>query len=214
MEDLKSLTQAVGDLDEETTVRLIDDYVSRKPSPSEAQMVLNACQEGMSVVGERFDNDEYYIADLIFAGDLMTKVADKLKPFLGEEGAAKVGKIVLGTVKGDVHNIGKNIFKSTVEAGGFEVYDLGVDQPVAAFVDKVEEVNADIVGMSGLLGYSTVAMADVVAGLREAGLRDRVKIIIGGQAVTETACEKMGADASTTNAHEGLQICLGWVRND
>ena len=83
----------------------------------------------MSVVGERFDNDEYYIADLIFAGDLMTKVADKLKPFLGEEGAAKVGKIVLGTVKGDVHNIGKNIFKSTVEAGGFEVYDLGVDQP-------------------------------------------------------------------------------------
>ncbi|MFW6116641.1 MAG: cobalamin B12-binding domain-containing protein [bacterium] len=214
MEDLKSLTQAVADLDEGTIVKLVDDHVSGNPSPSEAQMVLNACQEGMSIVGERFDKDEYYIADLVFAGELMTGVADKLKPYLGEEGAPKAGKIVLGTVKGDVHDIGKNIFKTTAEAGGFAVYDLGVDQPADAFVKKVEEVDADIVGMSGLLGYSTAAMADVVAALREAGLRERVKIIIGGQAVSQIRCEQMGADAFTTNAHEGLQTCLGWVRND
>lgn len=214
MDDLNSLIQAVGELNEEKVLKKIEEFIARNPSADEAQSIVGACQEGMNIVGELFEKGEYFIGDLIFAGELLTKITEMLKPLLGDRSAEKIGKIVLGTVEGDVHDIGKNIFKSMAEVNGFEVFDLGVDLPPAAFVDKVKKTGAEIVGMSGLLGFSLDAMERTIKALQEAGLRDSLKIILGGQAVTPEFAKKSGADAATTNAQEGVKFCLGWVRKN
>ncbi|NTW71515.1 MAG: cobalamin-binding protein [Eubacteriaceae bacterium] len=212
MVDLKAITTAVGELEEEKVLEMLNDFVASNPTEDEAQKVVGACQEGMAMVGDLFESGEYFVGDLIFAGELLTEAIDVLKPVIGSGSTAKVGSIVIGTVHGDLHDIGKNIFKSMSEAAGFEVYDLGIDQPVQAFIDKVKEVKPNIVGMSGVLTLALEAMKDTVDGLKEAGLRDSVKIIIGGNPVTKEACEHIGADAFTTNAAEGVKIAQNWVK--
>lgn len=212
MADLKILTQAVGDLNEPEVMKILEEFVAENPSLEEAGKVLNACQQGMAIVGDLFEKNEYFVGDLIFAGELLTAAIDTLKPVLGGESAGKVGKMVLATVQGDLHDIGKNIFKSMSEAAGFDVYDLGIDAPPSAFVDKVKEVQPEIVGMSAVLTLALDSMKSTVEALEEAGLRDQVKIIIGGNPVTEDACKQIGADMFTTNAAEGIKICQGWVK--
>ncbi|MCR3921260.1 MAG: cobalamin-dependent protein [Firmicutes bacterium] len=211
MLDLKALTEAVGELDEEKVVSELTAFVASNPTEQDAQKAVAACQAGMAVVGDLFEQGEYFVGDLIFAGELLTNAIDVLKPVLGSETAASVGAIVLGTVSGDLHDIGKNIYKSMMEAAGFVVYDLGIDQPASAFVDKVKEVKPAVVGMSGVLTLALEAMKETVDALQEAGVRDTVKIIIGGNPVTKEACEQIGADAFTTNAAEGVKIAQGWV---
>jgi len=211
MADLKAIKTAVGELEEEQVLEMLNDFVATNPSEAEAQEVVAACQQGMAQVGELFESGEYFVGDLIFAGELLTEALDVLKPVIGAGSSEQKGTIVLGTVHGDLHDIGKNIFKSMSEAAGFEVIDLGIDQPVQAFVDKVKEVKPQIVGMSGVLTLALEAMKDTVDGLKEAGLRDDVKVIIGGNPVTKEACEHIGADAFTTNAAEGVKTCTAWV---
>ncbi|GBF32595.1 methyltransferase corrinoid protein [Desulfocucumis palustris] len=212
MLDMQELTKAVGDLDEKKVLGLLNEFVASNPSPQDTAMVVSACQQGMAIVGDLFDAKEYFVGDLIFAGELLTSAIDILKPVMGGENTAKIGKMVLATVQGDLHDIGKNIFKSMSEAAGFEVYDLGIDAPASAFVEKVKEVNPEIVGMSGVLTLALDSMKNTVEALKEAGLRDGVKLIIGGNPVTEEACNMIGADAFTTNAAEGVKICQGWVK--
>lgn len=212
MADLDALTQAVGELDEEKVLELLREFVATNPGGEEAQQVVNACQQGMVIVGNMFETNEYFVGDLIFAGELLTAAMDILKPVLVGDGSEKVGSIVLGTVEGDLHDIGKNIFKSMAEAAGFEVHDLGIDVPASAFVEKVKEVKPQIVGMSGVLTLALDAMKKTVDALNEEKLRDGVKIIIGGNPVTEDACNQIGADQFTTNAAEGVKICQGWVK--
>ncbi|MCR4429515.1 MAG: cobalamin-dependent protein [Tepidanaerobacteraceae bacterium] len=209
---LNELTQAIGDLDEEKVMEMLAEFVYSKPTENEAQEVVNACQQGMGIVGDLFEKGEYFVGDLIFAGQLLTEAINTLKPVIGGKSASKVGTIVLGTVHGDLHDIGKNIFRSMAEAAGFVVHDLGTDQPVSNFVEKVKEVNPDIVGMSGVLTLAIESMKDTIDGLKKAGLRDGVRIIIGGNPVTKEACEYVGADAFTSNAAAGVKICQGWVR--
>ncbi|KPU42512.1 methionine synthase [Oxobacter pfennigii] len=209
--DLKILTQAVGELDEERVLEMLQSFVEGKPSEEEAQKVVAACQSGMAIVGDLYEKGEYFVGDLIFAGELLTNAINTLKPVLGSDSTASAGTIVLGTVAGDLHDIGKNIFKSMSEAAGFKVIDLGIDQPASAFVEKVKEVKPVAVGMSGVLTLALEAMKDTVDALKEAGLRDSVKIIIGGNPVTKEACQQIGADAFTTNAAEGVKIIQGWV---
>ncbi|HHX74918.1 MAG TPA: cobalamin-binding protein [Firmicutes bacterium] len=211
MLDLKALTAAVGELDEEKVLADLKAFVAGNPSEEEAQQAVAACQAGMAIVGDLFEQGEYFVGDLIFAGELLTNAIDILKPILGGASSSTVGTIVLGTVAGDLHDIGKNIFKSMAEAAGFVVHDLGIDQPAANFVAKVKEVKPDIVGMSGVLTLALEAMKDTVDALKEAGVRDSVKVIIGGNPVTKEACEQIGADAFTTNAAEGVKICQSWV---
>jgi len=165
----------------------------------------------MALVGDRFESGEYFVGDLIFAGELLTESIDLLKPVLGNAQTKKIGKIVLATVRGDLHDIGKNIFKTMAEAAGFEVIDLGIDQPEEMFVQKVREENPDIVGMSGILTLSLKSMKDTVEALKTAGLRDSVKIIIGGNPVTKESCEDIGADAFTTNAAAGVKMCRDFL---
>jgi len=212
MIDLKELTQALGDLDEEKVIQMLTDFVNSNPSEQEAQEVVNACQQGMGIVGDLFEKGEYFVGDLIFAGELLTEAINTLKPVIGSKSDQTVGTIVLGTVHGDLHDIGKNIFRSMAEAAGFMVHDLGTDQPVEAFVEKVKQLKPDIVGMSGVLTLAIDSMKDTVDGLKKAGLSDDVKIIIGGNPVTQEACEYVGADAFTTNAAAGVKICQGWVK--
>lgn len=212
MMDLNALTQAVGDLDESAVLDMLNQFVAKNPNEAEAQKVVNACQQGMALVGDLFDKGEYFVGDLIFAGELLSSAIDVLKPVIGTGSTTKVGSIVLGTVQGDLHDIGKNIFKSMSEAAGFEVYDLGIDIAPSAFIEKVKEVKPKIIGMSGVLTLALEAMKVTVDELKSAGLRDSVKIIIGGNPVTKEACEQIGADAFTTNAAEGVKICQGWVK--
>lgn len=212
MIDIKMLTQVIGELDEERLMELLLEFVASKPTQEEAQAVVNACQQGMNIVGQLYETGEYFVGDLIFAGELLTESIDILKPIIGAGNSAKVGKIVLGTVEGDLHDIGKNIFRSMAEAAGFAVYDLGIDQNPTAFVRKVREIDPQIVGLSGLLSITLVNMKKTVDALTEAGLRNQIKIIIGGNPVTQEACEHIGADAYTTNAAEGIRICQNWVK--
>lgn len=212
MADLQVLTQAVGDLDEDKVMEILREFVATNPSTVEANKVVNACQEGMAIVGDLFEKNEYFVGDLIFAGELLTAAIDTIKPVLGSESSAKLGKLIIATVEGDLHDIGKNIFKSMSEAAGFEVYDLGIDAPASAFVEKVKEVQPDVVGMSGVLTLALDSMKATVDALNEAGLRSGVKVIIGGNPVTEEACRQIGADAFTTNAAEGVKIVKEWVK--
>lgn len=211
MIDLKELTAAVGELDEDAVSSLLNEFVATNPSEEEALEVVAACQNGMAMVGEMFEQGEYFVGDLIFAGELLTDAINLLKPVMGSGSSSKVGTILLGTVSGDLHDIGKNIFKSMAEAAGFNVHDLGIDQSATTFVEKVKELKPEIVGMSGVLTLALESMKETVDALEEAGLRDSVKIIIGGNPVTKEACEQIGADAFTTNAAEGVKISQGWV---
>ena len=212
MLDFKVLTEAIGELEEETVLDSLNEFVAINPSQEEAQKAVAACQAGMAIVGDMFDTGEYFVGDLIFAGELLTNAMDILKPVLGSSSEKKLGSIVLATVEGDLHDIGKNIFKSMSESAGFEVYDLGIDQSTEDFVEKIKEVNPDFVGMSGVLTLALESMKNTVDGFKEAGLRDSVKVIIGGNPVTKEACEHIGADAFTTNAAEGVKILQEWVK--
>ena len=211
MLDLMSLTEALGNLEEEKVLSMLRDFVAKGPTEAEAQEAISACQDGMEIVGDLFEKNDYFIGDLIFAGELLTEAMNVLKPVIGSKSAEKAGKIVLGTVHGDVHNIGKNIFKSMAEAAGFDVYDLGIDVPVSAFVEKTREVQPDIVGLSGVLTMAINSMKDTVDGLKEAGLRNTVKVTIGGACASREAMAVSGADAWSTNAAEAVKVCLDWV---
>lgn len=209
MLDLKGLTQTLGDLEEDQVLDMLKEFAANNPTEAEALEAVGACQAGMGVVGERFENGEYFVGDLIFAGELLTEAINVLKPALGAGASTIIGTILLGTVHGDLHDIGKNIFKSMSEAAGFQVVDLGIDVEVEEFVSKAKEIKPLIIGMSGVLTLAIDSMKETVDALKTAGVDS--KIIIGGTPVTKEACEFVGADGFTSNAAEGVKICQGWA---
>ena len=209
MLNIKLLTEVVGDLEEDLAIEMLEDFLATNPSENEAMEAVNACQAGMSIVGDRFENGDYFVGDLIFAGELLTECIGILKPALGGENTKSLGTILLGTVHGDLHDIGKNIFKSMAEAAGFSVVDIGIDVSVEVFVAKAKDVMPQIIGMSGVLTLAIDSMKDTIDAIKTAGVD--AKIIIGGNPVTKEACEFTGADSFTTNAAEGVKICQGWM---
>jgi methanogenic corrinoid protein MtbC1 len=211
MVDTAKLKQIVGDLDEDQVNEILDQFLASKPSSEDARKVVEACQQGMEIVGSNFEKGDYFVGDLIFAGELLTSSIEKLKPFLGSGGGENRGVIVLGTVEGDIHDIGKNIFKGMAEAAGFKVVDIGIDQSPDAFVNAVKESKAKVVGFSGVLTLSLDSMKRTVEALKSAGVRDGVKVIIGGNAVNREACIHTGADAWSKNAAEAVKTCAAWV---
>jgi dimethylamine corrinoid protein len=211
MLDLTLLTSAIGDLDEEEILSMLNEFAAAGPDKTQAARAIEACQKGMETVGRRFETGEYFVGDLIYAGELLTESMDILKPVIGSATEQKIGKIVLGTVEGDLHDIGKNIFKSMAEAAGFEVYDLGINVPAERFVEKVKEVQPDILGLSGVLTMAVTSMKEAVDSLKENGLRDNIKITIGGACASYEAMQLTGADAWSTNAAETVNVCRSWV---
>jgi methanogenic corrinoid protein MtbC1 len=211
MIDTAKLKQIVGELDEDSVNKMLDQFLATNPSGDDARKVVEACQQGMEIVGANFEKGEYFVGDLIFAGELLTSSIEKLKPLLGNGETGSRGVIVLGTVEGDIHDIGKNIFKGMAEAAGFKVVDIGIDQGPPAFVKAVQENKSGIVGLSGVLTLSIDSMKRTVEALKDAGLRETVKIMIGGNAVNPEACTFVGADSWSKNAAEAVKICGSWI---
>jgi dimethylamine corrinoid protein len=171
------------------------------------QDFLLACQECMEEVGKKFEAGEYFLPELIMAGEIFKQVSARIKPYLKHgEGQEHRGTIVVGTPKGDIHALGKDIFCVLAEAAGFTVHNLGEDVPPEGFIEKVKATGASILGMSALITTTYPYMAQVIELLKENGMRDGVKVVIGGGATSKDLADKIGADAQTWDAYEGIRI--------
>lgn len=176
-----------------------------------AQQILEeGLLSGMSVIGEKFKNNEVFVPEVLVAARAMNKGAELLKPLLAEEGVKATGKVCIGTVKGDLHDIGKNLVKMMLEGKGLEVIDLGTDVSPETFVQTAREQNCQIICLSALLTTTMGVMADVVKAAQDAGIRDRVKIMIGGAPVTDEFCQRIGADAYTADAATAADVAVGY----
>ena len=177
----------------------------------EAEKIISVLSEGMDVVGEKYQAGEYFVTSLIIAGETMKEALEVLEPHLSGRGGVKRGKIVMATVAGDIHDIGKNIFTTLMGTAGFEVIDLGVDVSAEAIVAAVKEHSPDILGLSALLTTNLEQFPLIVEMLEKEGLRSRVKIVVGGATVTDEFAEGAGVDALAKSAVEGVNICKAWV---
>ncbi len=210
MSDFRELSNLFGKLDEDGVYKYLNKFIMHADK-QEGLSALAAAQDGMEIVGKLYEQGEYFIGDLIFAGEIFSGAMEILSPLLERDSYEKKGTIVIGTVRGDLHDIGKKIFSNFAETSGFEIYDLGIDVPAEEFVRKAREVKADIIGLSGILTMAINEMKIVVNELVKEGLRDKVKVIIGGNCVNDSVCEAVGADAATRNAATGVNICKEWM---
>jgi 5-methyltetrahydrofolate--homocysteine methyltransferase len=205
----QALIDAIAEMEDEKAVSLATQMIEAGTSPLD---ILDACKAGMSIVGERFEKGEYFVPELILAGEMLKQISEIVKPHLSAQGdAPKLGKVLLGTVSGDIHDIGKDIVHFMLEVNGFEVHDLGVDVPVESFVDAVTTDRPDVLALSGFLTLSYDAMRDTVAALSAAGVRDRVKIMIGGGTVDDGVRAFAGADAFGLNAMDAVNLAKSWI---
>ena len=176
--------------------------------------VLEQCREAVEKVGKQFELGKYFLPELVMAGEMLKKISSLTEPFLerdAEDKTASIGIVVLGSVKGDIHDIGKDMVKFLLDVNGFEVHDLGVDVPPDRFVEAIKEVHPEVVGMSALLTTVFESMKNTVAAIQAAGLRDEVKIMIGGGTVTEEVRAYSGADAYGKDAVVAVNLAKAWV---
>ncbi len=209
----EALIKAITDLNEDKVKKMVKEELKKGVTPEE---ILAVFQRGMDSVGNLYEESEYFIADLIMAGIIFREILDLEEMKFDKTIIQKnsIGAIVLGTVKGDLHDIGKDIFSDIATSAGFVIHDLGVDVDPVNFVHKIRETNAKIVGMSGVLSLAISSMKETVDAIEKAGLRNNVKIIAGGNLLNEDANQFIGADSFANNATEGLKICKKWMNKD
>lgn len=172
-------------------------------------LVLDECRKGMTIVGERFQAGDYYLAELMLSAEVFKAAVAILDPYLAKARPAEPkGKIVLATLKGDIHDLGKNILATLLNAHGFEVHDLGVDLPPEKLVESVQEIKPDLVGFSALITAAFESMKEAADMLREAGIRDDIKLMVGGGVTTSMVKDFIGADFQTVDATEGVDYCI------
>jgi len=202
---LNSIVDSLANLDMDNTIKFVKEAIEK----FDVKSVIDALAEGMRVVGEKYERGEYFVSDLIVSAEIFNEAMNIVKPKILElrKEVKPIGKVVIGTVYGDIHDIGKNLVKTFLEANGFEVIDLGADVPVEKFVEAVKQYNPDIVGMSALLTSTMIHMKNVIDALKKEGLRDKVKIIVGGAPITEEFAKSIGADAYGENAYKAVEIC-------
>lgn len=205
MSGLTDLSKALVDLNEEEVSRLVEEKLNQGADPIS---IVKECNDGMTQVGKLFEEKEYFLSELIMSGEILKNVMSILEPRLRnvDLGSSK-GTVLIGTVKDDIHDIGKNIVVTLLRGTGFEVIDMGVDVPAAVFVDKVRESGAKVLGLSALLNFTFPEMKKVVDELAAAGLRDKVKVIIGGAPCNEQVREFVGADYYARDAVSGVNMC-------
>lgn len=207
MIDFKKLAVAMGELDEETVKKLLKTVTTTE----EANKAMEACQDGMNKIGNMFEGGEYFVGDLIYAGEIMTDIVEILKPLLlADEGGGAKAKVIICTVKDDLHDIGKNIVRSMLEAAGFEVLDLGIDVSAEKIIETAKAENIKIVALSGVLTLALDSMKNIIAAIKASGLKD-VKVIVGGNPVTEEAARLMGADDWAYSPQKTVKICSAWA---
>ncbi len=205
MVDLSPLPKAIEEGDRDKAVQLTTEALSVGASPQD--IITHGLQSGMGVVGEKFSSGEYFLPDMLMAARAMKAALEVLKPSLEKTGIPTIGKVVIGTVEGDMHDIGKNVVATFLSGSGFEVFDLGLNVTEKKFIDEVREKKPDILGLSALLTTTMPAMGRVIKALDVAGLRSSVKVIIGGAPVTQDYANYIGADAYAHDGGKAVPVC-------
>ena len=209
VEILDRIRNHVVNLELEASPQAVQEALDARIPPLE--ILTDGLSKGVEMVGEKFEAGEYFLSELIMAGEIMKAGVALLNPYLKREAVKSLGTIVLGTVKDDIHDIGKNIFGTLIQSAGFNVFDLGVDVAADRFISAVKEYDANILGMSALVTTTMTHMAEVVKAVEQAGLRTKVRIIAGGAPVTDDYAKKIGADAGVNDAIQGIEVCKRWM---
>lgn len=204
---MNEISEAIVELEEDKVLKLVKEKLDSGEDPIK---ILEALRLGMSEIGKG-SGDTIFLTDLIMAGEIFNEAMEILMPKLVSGSTKNLGKVVIGTVEGDIHNIGKDIAINFLKAEGFDVIDLGVDVPPQKFIDAIKEHNPPVVGMSGLLTLSIEPMKKAIEGIVAANLRDKVKVIIGGERTDEEVRKHVGADAWVNDAIDGVKIIKNWV---
>jgi 5-methyltetrahydrofolate--homocysteine methyltransferase len=203
------LVTAMVELREEEVLELVEERLRAGDDPLD---ILSDTRKALTIIGNRFEEKEYFIPELVFAGEIASEVSEILQPELTTEGEAEyLGTIVIGTVAGDIHDIGKNIVSFMLDTSGFKVNDLGIDVSPETFVDSIRETEPDVVGLSGFLTFSYDMMKETIEAIAEAGLRDQVKIMIGGGQIDDQVVRYANADAHGPDAMAAVSLAKQWV---
>jgi 5-methyltetrahydrofolate--homocysteine methyltransferase len=204
----KELIELMADLREAESIALVKERVQKGEDPMK---ILDDARTAMETVGKRFETCEYFIPDLMMAGEILRQISEIVKPLVTAGGGKKFGKVMIGTVAGDIHNIGKDIVTFMLDVSGFEVLDLGIDVPMEVFVEKAKAFQPQVIGLSGLLTLAFDSMKQTVEALEKAGLRDKVKIMIGGGQIDEEVKKHTKADAYGKDAMAAVTLCKQWI---
>ena len=205
----KDIVSALANLKEKDALKIVHDRLSAGDDP---QSILEDAKRAMEIVGKRFETREYFIPDLVYSGEILKEITKVVKLKLPKTTQTECqGKIIIGTVAGDIHDIGKNIVTFMLDINGFEVYDLGVDLPAQKFVEKIKETDADIIGLSGFLTLVFDSMKETIETIKAAGLRDRVKIMVGGGLIDDEVRKYTGADAYGRDAVAAVSLARKWA---
>lgn len=205
----EKLVKAIVEMREEEAMASVKELLDKREDPLK---IMEQCKKAVEIVGARFEKGEYFLPELIMAGHMLTEISNRVKPVLSKGLEVKrIGKVVMGTVEGDVHDIGKNIVNFLLDANGFEVIDIGIDVPTEKFVQAIRDFSPQVVGLSGLLTLAYDSMKKTVQAIERAGLRNKVKIIIGGGQVNDTIKEYAGADAYGKDAMAGVLLAKQWM---
>jgi methanogenic corrinoid protein MtbC1 len=210
-ENEQRLLDAIADMREDEALELAKGMLDAGDDPIR---VLELCRMAMETVGKRFQEGEYFLPELILAGEMLERIGEMAKPLIvaGEGKAAKKhGRVLIGTVHGDLHDIGKNIVTFMLDINGYEVKDIGIDVPVERFVEEIRAFQPSVVGLSGFLTLAFDSMKETIDAIAKAGMRDKMKIMIGGGQVDETVRAYTGADAYGNNAMAAVTLCRGWI---
>ena len=203
------LVKAIVEMREEEAMASVKELLDKREDPLK---IMEQCKKAVEIVGARFEKGEYFLPELMMAGHMLTEISNRVKPVLSKGLEVKrIGKVVMGTVEGDVHDIGKNIVNFLLDANGFEVIDIGIDVPAEKFVQAIRDFSPQVVGLSGLLTLAYDSMKKTVQAIERAGLRNKVKIIIGGGQVNDTIKEYAGADAYGKDAMAGVLLAKQWM---
>ena len=205
-----TLAEALADFQASAVLDAVNSRLDKGEDPMD---ILRELKDGMTDVGDKFSRGDYFLGELMMSADLFTKAVAIIEPKLKGRTKETIGKIVIGTPQGDIHDLGKNIFSTLAKGAGFEILDLGVNVATESFVEAVEKTDPDIIGFSALLTTSFESMKQIVHRLAEKGLRDEFKVIVGGGVTTKKVAEYVGADAQTIDAVDGLEICKRFVRH-
>jgi 5-methyltetrahydrofolate--homocysteine methyltransferase len=207
--DFLRLIDSVVIKDIEKAVEIIKEGIQKNIKPE--AIVTKGLQPAMVIVGDKFSTGEYFIPDMLLSARVVQKALEFLEPHLLSGGLPTIGRVVIGTVPNDIHDIGKNLVVNFLRGVGFEVFDLGINVSIEFFIKGVKEYNPDILGLSSLLTTTMVEMENVIIALEEAKLRSTVKIIVGGAPITEQFAEQIGADAYCRDCASAAQLCREWV---
>jgi trimethylamine corrinoid protein len=205
------LVKLLSELQEQEAIEYVEKALEKGDDPNK---ILDETKDGMAIVGKKFAAGEYFIPDLIYSGEILRQLVQKLEPHLKKKGGEqkKLGKVIVGTVAGDIHDIGKDLVVFMLDVNGYEVTDLGIDVPIQKFVDAVKSTGATVVALSGFLTLAFENMKATIEALKAAGLRDKLKIMIGGGQIDEQVKKFTGADEWGKDAMDAVKLAKSWIK--